>query len=64
LNVVVEAAQAESTVRNAAFGFANVLTMTTIVSRLHERRRVLSGLAVESMFAMAGKSGLDESAKH
>jgi len=53
----VEAAQAGPAARNAALSFANVKTTTAIVSRLHKRRRVLSGLPAKSMTA-AGTSGL------
>jgi len=51
----VDVARAEPAARNAAFGIANVKTTTDIVSELHERRRVLSGLPVKSMFGTAGQ---------
>jgi hypothetical protein len=54
----MEAAQAEPAATTAASGIANVETTTAIVSKLHKRRRVLSGLPVKSIFAAAGKSGL------
>ncbi len=49
LNVVVEAAHADPAAKDAAFSTTNIETKTAIVSKLHERRRVLSGLAVKSM---------------
>ena len=53
VRVVVDATQAEPAADKAVFGIAIIETKTAIVSKLHKRRRVLSGLPAKSMFAAA-----------
>jgi hypothetical protein len=54
---VVDCAHAEPAANDAAFDITNVESKTAIVSKLHKRRRVLSGLPAKSMFAAVGKAG-------